>query len=81
MNSVDGQTETAEASRRVRALFLSTATACADLIADPLLARAWDRPSVLAELSVGALVGHLSRGILQVEWYLDNEVPQPVSSS
>jgi hypothetical protein len=33
---------------------------------------------VLDALSVGALAGHLTRGILQVEWFLDHEVPDAV---
>lgn len=55
----------------LRQLFLSSANDCTDLIADPLVGAAWAGPSVLDRLTVGALVGHLSRGILQVEWFLD----------
>jgi mycothiol maleylpyruvate isomerase-like protein len=67
----------------VRNLYLSTASACIDLIAEPLVGSAWELPSVLAELSVGALAGHLSRGILQVEWFLDGDVPDaaPISAA
>src|SRR5580700_11140427 len=60
----------------VRPMFLSTAASCLELIADPLIERAWTRPSVLARLTVGALAGHLSRGILQVEWFLDADLTE-----
>lgn len=63
-----------------RQLFLSSANDCTDLIADPLVGVAWTRPSVLERLTVGALVGHLSRGILQVERFLDADLPEVPSS-
>jgi len=62
-------------SRRLRALFLRSAALCADLIAAPGVAAAWQDPSVLPDLTTGALAGHLSRGILQVEWFLDAGTP------
>jgi hypothetical protein len=81
LGSVTGDAVAAASS--VRHLYLSTATACIDLIAEPLIGAAWKLPSALAELSIGALAGHLSRGILQVEWFLDGDVPDaaPISAA
>lgn len=62
-------------SRRLRALFLRSAALCADLMYAPPVASAWRDPSVLPGLTIGALAGHLSRGILQVEWFLDAGTP------
>lgn len=70
--------DAAAESTLVRAHFVSTAAACVGLVADPHVAAVWKQPSVLADFSVGALAGHLTRGILQVEWFLDNEVPDAV---
>lgn len=60
----------------MRDLFLESARACLELFGDPLLGAAWDEPSVLPEMRVGALVGHLSRGVLQVEWFLAADAPE-----
>ena len=70
--------DAAAESTLVRAHFVSTAAACVGLVADPHVAAVLKEPSVLADFSVGALAGHLTRGILQVEWFLDNEVPDAV---
>jgi hypothetical protein len=63
------------APESVREIFIETSNACVAVLRDPLVAASWDAPSVLAELAVGALVGHLVGGILQVERFLDAEVP------
>jgi hypothetical protein len=43
----------------------------------PQVAEAWDRPSVLAGMTVGALAGHLARAIASVEEYLAGGDPAP----
>jgi len=58
-----------------RQIYLDTAGATLELISDRAVASVWDEPSVLDRLSVGDLAAHLARSILQVEWYLDAEVP------
>jgi hypothetical protein len=63
----------------IRATYLSAAQSATSLLADPAVGEQWDRPSVLDGMTVGALAGHLARGVLQVEWYLDDEVPGPPS--
>jgi uncharacterized protein (TIGR03083 family) len=47
--------------------FLAAATATTELLADPAVARRWDEPSALAEMTVGALAGHLGRQMFSVE--------------
>jgi hypothetical protein len=60
-----------ESSRRIRYLYLTTAYACIELFAAPEVEAAWELRSDLPDLSVGALVGHVCRGILRVESLLD----------
>lgn len=55
----------------VTALYLRTAEALGDLLGDPRLDAAWAGPSALDGMTVGDLVAHLARAVLQVEWYLD----------
>jgi hypothetical protein len=59
----------------VRDLYLEAGNAVLELVSRDDVARAWDQPSALSELTVGALVGHLVRSILLVETILDR--PQP----
>lgn len=63
-------------SGEVRAAFLSAATYVERAVADPRVAGAWDRPSALAGMSVGALAAHLSRGVFVVGDYLRGEAPE-----
>lgn len=58
-----------------RDTFLRAGSAVIDLLEHPAVATGWNEPSALARMSVGALAGHLSRSILQVEQYLDAPVP------
>lgn len=56
----------------VVSLFLASADVVAVALADPAVADAWDRSSVLEDQSVGALAGHLARsGVCVVGEYLD----------
>ncbi|HEV7527082.1 MAG TPA: maleylpyruvate isomerase N-terminal domain-containing protein [Acidimicrobiia bacterium] len=60
----------------VRELFLQTARVVQEAICDDAVGRAWDRPSVLDEQTVGGVAGHLARGgVWVVEDYLDAELP------
>jgi hypothetical protein len=60
----------------VRELFLKTARVVRDAIADDVVARAWDEPSILEDQLVGGLAGHLARGgVLVVDDYLNAEIP------
>jgi hypothetical protein len=58
-----------------RTIFLEAASAATELLGRPELAERWRSPSALAQLSTAGLAGHLLRGILTVEIYLD--APQP----
>ncbi|OWY60548.1 hypothetical protein B7486_68580, partial [cyanobacterium TDX16] len=55
----------------IRAAYLDAAQSATSLLSHPAVAQRWDQPSVLEGMTVGALAGHLARGILQVEWFLD----------
>lgn len=59
----------------MRELYLDVARLAAEVLADPTVARHWDGESVLAQFPVSGLAGHLARSVLQVEWYLDEDVP------
>lgn len=63
----------------VRASYLAAAEAAATLIAHRAVAERWHQPSVLEGLTVGSLAAHLARGVLQVEWFLDADEPDPPS--
>ncbi|MCC2313193.1 maleylpyruvate isomerase N-terminal domain-containing protein [Cellulomonas xiejunii] len=54
-----------------RDAYRAGADAAVDLVTSHTVARAWHDPSVLDGMSVGELAAHLSRSVLQVEWYLD----------
>ena len=65
-----------DSSRNVIDLYLEGARVVVDTIADPEVAEAWNRSSVLEEQTVGSLVGHLARGgVWLVAHYLDRGVP------
>lgn len=53
------------ASPETRAAYLDAAASAAALLADPVVAGAWEKPSALAKLTVGGLAGHLSRQVTQ----------------
>ncbi len=60
--------------------FLRGASAVLSALSDPAVAAAWDRPSVLADQTVGGLAGHLARGgVWVVDDYLDLD-PPPVAT-
>lgn len=59
----------------VRECFLEAASDAVALLSRPEVALKWEEPSVLAEFSVGALAGHLLRGIATVEIYLESAMP------
>lgn len=61
----------------VRNAYLATARAAADLLGRKELGEHWHEPSVLADFEIGALAGHLARGVLTVHWYLDMPEPDP----
>ncbi|MDQ3106386.1 MAG: maleylpyruvate isomerase N-terminal domain-containing protein [Actinomycetota bacterium] len=61
----------------VRSAYLAAAFATADLLGRRELGERWDDPSVLPDFSIGALAGHLARGVLTVYWYLDMPEPDP----
>lgn len=51
----------------VRATFLEGAEFAARLLAEPAVASRWGDPSALADMSIGALAGHLARQVLLVQ--------------
>ncbi len=57
-------------------LFVESARTVARAVADPSVAEAWDRPSVLEDQLVSGLAGHLARGaVWVVADYLDGGQP------
>lgn len=52
-------------------LFLEGGRVVAEAIADPAVAAAWDRPSVLEDQLVSGLAGHVARGVWAVGEYLE----------
>ena len=59
----------------IRNLYLDAARVAAELVAHPSVAEQWNRESVLPQLQVSGLAGHLARSVLQVEAYLDAGAP------
>ncbi len=53
-------------------LFLDGGHVVAEAIADPAVAAAWDRPSVLEDQLVSGLAGHVARGVWAVGEYLES---------
>ncbi len=67
----------------VRSAFLEAAAAAVALLADPAVATAWAEPSDLDGMTIGALAGHLSLSVTQVEAFLDGlapDAPPPTDS-
>jgi hypothetical protein len=63
-------------AENVRTLFVESARVVDAAIADDIVARAWDEPSILDDQLVGGLAGHLARGgVWVVDDYLDAEIP------
>jgi hypothetical protein len=59
----------------MRELFLAGADVVVSAVSDDRVAGAWDRPSFLADQTVGSLAGHLARGAVWiVAEYLDRPV-------
>jgi hypothetical protein len=56
-------------------VYLDTAAVAERLIASPEVAARWDEPSALAEMTVGALAGHLARQIVLVPAQLAGAKP------
>ncbi len=52
-------------------VFLEGGRVVAEAIADPAVAAAWDRPSVLEDQLVSGLAGHVARGVWAVGEYLE----------
>ncbi|MEU6110127.1 maleylpyruvate isomerase N-terminal domain-containing protein [Streptomyces albidoflavus] len=67
----------------IRDTYLEAAEQAVELLALEEVADRWAHESVLPEMSVGALAGHLARSVLQVEWFLDGRVTgaEPVSAT
>lgn len=61
--------------------YLAAGQAAAGLVSDPAVAGRWAGPSALANMTVGALAGHLARQILNVEALLAQDacVDPPIS--
>jgi hypothetical protein len=60
---------------RTRQAYLEAAVAAADLIADPAVVAAWERPSALPKMTVGGLAAHLGQQVLNVPSALAHQVP------
>jgi hypothetical protein len=58
-----------------RAAYLDAAASAAALLADPAVAAAWEKPSALAKLTVGGLVGHLARQVTRAVEVITAEPP------
>lgn len=59
----------------IRALFLDSLDRTRPLLSSNELVEWWERPSVLAQLSVAGLAGHLVRAAVSVERYLADDAP------
>jgi len=60
---------------RVRPAYLAAAGRAVALLRSPDVGQRWSEPSLLRELTVGALAAHLARSVLLVETYLDEGAP------
>ena len=66
----------------MRRLFLDTVTTVVGAVGAPETAAKWSDPSILPDMTVGALAGHLARGgCWVVEDYLDGEPPSSASEA
>lgn len=59
----------------IRDTYVETASHALDLLGDPQVASKWKQPSVLPQMTVGALAGHLGRSVIQVETYVEAQPP------
>jgi len=62
-------------STQVRQMVIDSAGAAADLIGQPEVGDAWDKPSALDDMTVGALAAHLVRATGATLAYLDRTDP------
>lgn len=60
----------------IRSVFFSSCDTGREVLASPQVAEAWDRPSALEQMTVGALAGHLMRAVTSVDAYLDRPAPE-----
>lgn len=58
----------------IRSVFLDACDATRPLLASSSLRDRWDEPSALAQMTIGALTGHLMRAVTTVDAYLDKPV-------
>lgn len=65
----------------IREAYLQAAVSTAELVRDPAVAAAWDRPSALAEFSVRGLTGHLAFQVLGVPPVLAAAAPEAAQST
>lgn len=63
----------------IRSEYLAAAGAAREVIALPGLALRWEEPSVLAEMTVGALAAHTVRSVTRVERALED--PEPADAA
>ena len=68
-------------SDAIRSAFLEAANEANTLIGRRDLGDKWNDASVLPELEIGALAGHLARAVLTVHWYLDMPEADPPTIS
>jgi uncharacterized protein (TIGR03083 family) len=64
-----------------QAAFLDAAATALHLLERPELAERWEQDSVLPQFAVAALAGHLLRGMITVEQYLDGPEPDEAGIS
>ncbi|MEU8244703.1 maleylpyruvate isomerase N-terminal domain-containing protein [Nonomuraea sp. NPDC048916] len=65
----------------MRESYLVAAQSAVDLLGDPAVAAAWDKPSALTEFGVAGLAGHLAHQLVRVEAVLgprEGEAQEPV---
>lgn len=52
-----------------------------DVLAEPAVARSWDQPSVLPEMSVGMIAAHLAQMLGALPAWLDDDPPDPLQAT
>ena len=62
-------------SVEIRSAFLQASESVVQLLGRREVGDRWEDESVLPQMTIKGLAGHLARAILQVEWFLD--MPQP----
>lgn len=65
----------ADGSNRILAAFLGTAERVERMLGSKAVAEHWDVPSALEGYTVAGLAGHLGRGVLTVEQYIEAPAP------